>query len=102
MGGWKVYERFDKQFKLFKILTKINKSIAKIRNKEDQKRIPEIIRILTNINVSALGVEEDHLFRFSIENGFNQYVTTEGLVYHFSFYPVEEYLMRKIFLNIEY
>ncbi|GMR25220.1 MAG: hypothetical protein BMS9Abin39_0502 [Ignavibacteria bacterium] len=102
MSGWKVYEEFDKQFKLFKILTKINNSISKIRNKKEQKRIPEIIRILTNINVSALGVEEDHLFRYSIENGFKQYVTTEGIVYHFSFSPVEEYLMRKIFLDIEY
>ena len=102
MGGWNVDENFNKRLNIFKFLSKTNKFIARIRIKEEQRRAQEIIRILTKINVSALGIEEERLFRFSMENGLKQYVTTEGIVYHFSFHPVEEYLMRKIYLEIDY
>ena len=61
-----------------------------------------MVQIMTKINISALGNDEEQLFRSSNELGLKQYVTTEGIVYHFAFYPVEEYLMRKVFLEIEY
>lgn len=102
MGGWKVDKSFNKQLNYFNLLTKINKLIAAIRKKEEQRRAQEIISILTKINVSALGVEEEYLFKFSMEKGLKQYVTTEGIVYHFAFHPVEEYLMKKIYLEIDF
>jgi len=100
MGGWKVDEGFNRRLKRFRFLTKINQFIANIRNKEEQKRIQEIIKIISKIDISGLGVDEEYLFKFSKENGFKQYVTTEGIVYHFSFFSTEDYLMKKIYLSL--
>lgn len=102
MGGWKVEDGFQKRLYVREKMHKINSFIAKIRKKENQKRIEHIIDILTKINVSQLGIEEEHIYNFSKENGLKQYVTSESLVYHFSFFPTEEYLMKNVFLKIKW
>ncbi|MBK7106122.1 MAG: glycosyltransferase [Ignavibacteriae bacterium] len=100
MGGWKVDSNFSKKWRINQILTELNQNIAKIRKREQQRRIQKIINILTSIDTSALGVEEEYLFEFSNRNNLNQYVTNESIVFHFSFGATNEYLMKKKFLDI--
>jgi hypothetical protein len=102
MGGWKVDDSFRLRYIINNKLSKINLFIAQLRRKDEQKRIAQIIDIITNTNVSALGVEEEYLYQYSMNNGYKQYLTTEGIVYHFAFSPTEDYIMRTSFLKIRY
>lgn len=102
MNGWKVSDKFSRGFKTYNILSKVNKSIAKLRGKTEQRRIQQLIKSFSGMEKSELGYDEESLFSFSRENGYKQYVTTEGIVFHFAFGPTEEYLMKKVFLDIRF
>jgi len=54
------------------------------------------------METSELGYDEQSLFTFSQENGYKQYVTTENIIFHFAFGPTEEYLIKKVFLDIKF
>lgn len=102
MGGWKVDDTFKARLKVYNSLNYLNQRIAKLRKKEKQNRINDIISIVTKMNKSALGIEEEYLFIKNKELGLNQYVTSESLVHHFSFFPTEDHLIKKVLLNIKY
>ena len=102
MGGWKVRDSFMRKNSLYNKLTSLNNTIAYIRKKEKQNRTQEIIKIITGMYKSELGLEEEYLFHFSRENGYKQYVTTESIVFHFAFGPTEEYLIKNILLDIKF
>lgn len=102
MGGWKVEDGFYRRLKTRDVLVKLSRSIAKIRRKARQNRIDQIIDIITRTNISALGIEEEHVFKTTKELGLKQYVTSESMIYHFAFHTTEEYLMKKVFLKINW
>jgi len=102
MNGWKVSNKFNRRLRLYSILNQFNDLSTRIRKKEKQRRIQQVIKIITNMHESELGVEEEHLFRFSKDNGYKQYVTTENIIFHFAFFPAEDYLMKKVFLDIKF
>lgn len=102
MNGWKVSDKFSRGFKTYNFLSNANKSIAKLRGKTEQRRIQQIIKSFSGMEKSELGYDEESLFSFSRENGYKQFVTTEGIVFHFAFGPTEEYLMKKVFLDIRF
>ena len=100
MGGWKIDENFFKKEKAFNFLNFVNNKIAKLRNREKQNRIRKIIEIVTTMNKSTLGMEEEYLFKFSQENNLKQYATTESIVFHFSYYPTELSIIKSFLLKI--
>lgn len=102
MGGWKVDEGFKGRFLIRENLMKLSKLMATVRNRPKQIRIDEIINIVTRMNKSALGIEEEHAFLSAQNFGLKQFVTSESIVYHFAFHPTESYLMENIFLEIEW
>jgi hypothetical protein len=102
MNGWKLSDRFIRRKKLYDLLTRLNNKIANIRRKEEQKRTQQILKILTGMHESELGVEEEYLFLFSQANGYKQFVTTESIVFHFAFGPTEDYLIKNILLDIKF
>lgn len=100
MGGWKVRDSFVRKNKLYNKLSSLNSIIAHVRNREEQKRIQQIIKIITGMYQSELGLEEEYLFYFSQSNGYKQYVTTESVVFHFAFGPTEKHLIQNVLLDI--
>lgn len=102
MNGWKVHPLFKRNEQIYKALSLINHSIAKIRGRKEQRKVQEIIKILSGMTRSALGTEEEYLFEFSTKNGYKQFVTTESIVFHFAFGPTEDYLMKNIYLDIKF
>jgi hypothetical protein len=98
MGGWKVDPNFYKKYKIWEKLNKALLTYKKISGKEELKRLPKIVDLMAGINKSALGIEEEYVFNFSQEKGYKQMVTTQNIVFHFSFYTCEEYLMNKYYL----
>jgi hypothetical protein len=102
MNGWKISDKFHRRMKLYSILNQFNNLSTRIRKKRKQRRVEQIIKIITHMHESELGIEEEYLFRFSLQNGYKQYVTTENIIFHFAFYPAEDYLMKKIFLDIKF
>ena len=102
MNGWRVSETFERGFKVYNYLSKVNNSIAKLRRKQEQKRIQQLLKAFTGMEKSELGIDEANLFNFSRENGFIQYVTTESIVFHFAFGPTEDFLMNRVFLDIKF
>ena len=102
MNGWKVSEEFSKGLRNYKLLSKVNKKIANLRGKPEQKRVQQLIKLFTGMETSELGYDEQSLFTFSQENGYKQYVTTENIIFHFAFGPTEEYLIKKVFLDIKF
>jgi len=101
MGGWKVSDSIYRRINTKKNIEKVIKKIAAVLKKENLNRTNEIFDLLLNLKKSALGVEEQAIYDFSIENGLKIPVTTQSIVFHFSFGPTDEYISKKIFLNIK-
>ena len=102
VGGWKVEDGFYNRLKIRNTLKKLSRILAEIQHKPKKKRIEQIIDIITKMNTSALGIEEEDIFHKSNELGLKQYVTSEGIIFHFAFNPTEEYLMKEVFLKIKW
>ena len=100
MEGWKVERKFLKRRKIFERLLFLEKKLAGIRKIDRHKRLVQILRILLNLHVSQLGVEEEYLFKFSQEKGYKQYVTDENIIFHFSFFPTEQYVVENFLLKL--
>ena len=99
MGGWKVQDSFYIRKTMYNIYSNIHKLIKYITG-NDKNRLRKIMNELSGINLSALGIEEEYAFQYSVKKGLSIPVTTEGIVFHFAFGTAEVYLMKKIFLDI--
>lgn len=103
MGGWKVEEGFTKRKDIYNRLVTLLRSISPTRyNTKFKSRILQILEIALSLNKSALGIEEEAIFQFSQKSGTGIYITTEGILFHFSFYPTEQYLLNNIYSGINY
>lgn len=101
MGGWKVTDSFYRKYKAKNYLDRIIKLVAAALNKNQLNRTNEIVDIILKLNKSELGIEEQAIFDFSIKSGLKIPVTTQSIVFHFSFGPTESYLTEKILLNLK-
>jgi hypothetical protein len=103
MGGWKVEEGFAKRKDLYNRLETLLRSLFPTRyNKKLKSRMLQILGIALSLNKSALGIEEEAIFQFSKKSGTGIYITTEGILFHFSFTPTEQYLLNHIYSRINY
>lgn len=102
MGGWRVDPDFQKKIKVWNSLKNILRVYQKFSLKKEFNRLPKIIDLLAGVNISSLGVEEEHVYKFSIENGYKQIVTTQNVVFHFSFSTCFEELMKNFYYKIKW
>ena len=100
MGGWKLDDLFYKRERLNSRLNKLYNIIKWISGK-DKNRLRKIFNEIAGVDLGFLGIEEQYAFDYSKSKDLIIPVTTEGIVYHFAFGTAEEYLMKKIFLDID-
>ncbi|HXH99813.1 MAG TPA: glycosyltransferase [Sphingobacteriaceae bacterium] len=101
MGGWKVqvgYEKVLARQKRFQRLASFwkNKEI-----KNSYTRLNHIADIFSGATSSEMAGDEIGIYNYSQENDLIIPVTTQGIVFHFSFGPVDSYLMSKIYLKLQ-
>lgn len=102
MGGWFVQDRYSSNLRKQKLYNKIASYIQKIKKYKDDERWGQIANILSLTNQGRLGLEEEEVFKFSIDHDLTIPVTTQSLLFHFSFGPVDQFLMNTIFSKITF
>ena len=103
MGGWYVQQDFSKILKKQALYQKVALFIKKHRKAgANDKKFMLIADILSEAHQGELGFEEREVFKYSQDNGLIIPVTTQGLVFHFSFGPVDQYLMNRIYSRIQF
>jgi hypothetical protein len=103
MGGWKVQDGYDKVLdKQRRYLKYINayKTLRHPETKNRYTRLNAISDIVTGANKSEVGGDEVGIYEYTTRKGLVIPVTTQGLVFHFSFGPLEQYLMNTIYLKL--
>jgi hypothetical protein len=103
MGGWKVQDNYDKNLRRQERYQKIANFIKSFKKGQyPYTRINMMADILANTNQGLLGYEEEAVFNYSVEKGLTIPVTTQGVVFHFSFGPVDQYLMNRVYDKIKF
>ena len=103
MGGWKVQAGYNNVLKNQQRLNNVANFINKARQRESQStKWNDIANMISNAHQGELGIEEEEVFNYSIEKGLTIPVTTQGIVFHFSFGPVDQYLMNKVYHKIKF
>lgn len=103
MGGWFVQANFQKILKKQALYKKVANFIIKNRPlSANHKKYLPIADILSEANQGELGFEEREVFKYSQEKGMIIPVTTQGIVFHFSFGPVDQYLMNRVYTKIKF
>ncbi len=101
MGGWKVEEGFAIRKYVFNQIVSLLRSLFINRyNAKSKSRFLQILEIALSLHKTTLGIEEEEIFRYSQKSGTGIYITTEGLLFHFSFARTEQYLMNYVYPNI--
>ena len=101
MGGWKVSDKFYRKLQIKNKSEKVFYKIARILNKPNLNRTNMIFKIILNLHKSELGIEEQAIFDYSLENNLIIPVTTQSIVFHYSFGPTEDYITKKFLLKIK-
>lgn len=102
MGGWKVQDGYDKVINKQKRYQKVASLINNFRKRGNVTRWNEIADLLSHAHQGDLAVEEIEVFNFSVKKGYIIPVTTQNVVFHFSFGPVDQYLMNKVYTRINF
>ena len=103
MGGWYVQKDFNKILKKQALYKKLASYIKKMRKPgANDKKFTMIADILSEAHQGELGFEEREVFKYSQEKGLIIPVTTQGIVFHFSFGPVDQYLMNRVYTRIKF
>lgn len=102
MGGWKVQDRYASNLKKQRLYNKIARGIKKIKKYADDPRWEQIANILSQTTQGRLGLEEVAVYEYSVANELTIPVTTQSMVFHFSFGPVDQYLMNKVYSKISF
>jgi hypothetical protein len=104
MGGWRVQDDFKKVLKKQAFYHKAIDILKKYKNLDDDtdKKYNLIADILSNAHQGRLGYEEEEVFKYSQEKGMIIPVTTQSVVFHFSFGPVDQYLMNRVYYKIKF
>lgn len=102
MGGWRVQEYYDLMLKKQKWYKKVADWINKVKKVPDyDKRWTVIADIASGITQGQLGLEEAEVYKWTKEKGYTIPVTTQNVVLHFSFGPVDQFLMNKVYTKIK-
>ncbi len=103
MGGWYVQANFNTILKKQAFYQKIAGYITRYRKAGPaDKKYGTIADILSDAYQGELGFEEREVFKYSQEKGLTIPVTTQGIVFHFSFGPVDQYLMNRVYGRIKF
>ena len=103
MGGWKVQPLYEKNLKKQALYKKAANWIRKYRGTgEEDKKYSTIADIMAETHQGVLGLEEEAVFEYSQQKGLIIPVTTQSLVFHFSFGPVDQYLMNRVYTRIKF
>lgn len=101
MGGWKVSNAFLRRMNLKRkseLLTNLADGILK---KEKLTRINQLFKIMLKLDKSELGAEEQAVYEYTKQNNLIIPVTTESIVFHYSFGNTEDYINQKLLLEIK-
>ncbi|MVN91199.1 glycosyltransferase [Mucilaginibacter aquatilis] len=103
MGGWKVQANYESNIKK---QIKYQKIAEFLKNKrgivEKYSRLNMLADLLSNTYQGILGYEEESVFDYSQEKGLIIPVTTQSIAFHFSFGPVDQYLMNTVYHKIKF
>jgi hypothetical protein len=103
MGGWKVQEGYDNNIKRQIKYQKVANWLKKRRNIPDTySRLNLLADLFSNTYQGVLGYEEEVVFDYSQQNNLIIPVTTQSVVFHFSFGPVDQHLMNTIYHRIKF
>lgn len=103
MGGWKVQNGYDKVLKRQKKYHSLVNTYKKYLNKGQlgmYSRANLLSDILSGATTSEVGGDEEAICKYSNEKGLTIPITTQGIVFHFSFGPLDQYLMNKIYFKL--
>lgn len=103
MGGWQVEDRYDKVLKKQKKYQSIANTIKNFTDpayKNQYTRMNLLADVFSGANRSELGHDEHGIFEYSKRKGLSIPVTTQGIVFHFAYGPVDQHLMNKIYLKL--
>lgn len=102
MGGWSVQDNYHSRQKKHALYLKGVDYLSKLRGKPTSKRLLDITQMIAGTHQGLLGYEESEVFKFSQAKGYTIPVTTQSIVFHFSFGPVDQYLMNRIYSKIQF
>lgn len=103
MGGWQVENGYDRVLKKQKRYQKVANTIKNYNDpafKDQYTRLNLLADVFSGANRSELGHDEHGIFEYSKRNNLSIPVTTQGIVFHFSYGPTDQYLMNKIYLKL--
>lgn len=104
MGGWQVESGYDKVLKKQKKYQKLADTIKKYSDPDSTSRYTRLnmlADVFSGANRSELGHDEHGIFEYTRKKGLSIPVTTEGIVFHFSYGATDQYLMNKIYLKLD-
>ncbi len=101
MGGWYVRDSFYRNMKIKKKFENLFSIVSKSFKKEKLNRSNIIMNIILRLHQSELGIEEQAIYNYSKENNLIIPVTTQSIVFHYSFGPTDEYITKKLLLKIK-
>jgi hypothetical protein len=103
MGGWKVQDNYKQNLRKQALYQKMANYIKSFKKgQHPYTRLNMMADILANTNQGLLGYEEEAVFNYSEQQGLIIPVTTQGIVFHFSFGPVDQYLMNRVYNRINF
>jgi len=103
MGGWYVQSNFKGVLRKQYVYKKLANLITRFRaDGPTYNKYRIAADILSEAYQGELGFEEREVFKYSQEKGLNIPVTTQGIVFHFSFGPVDQYLMNTVYQKINF
>ncbi len=103
MGGWLIQPRYETILKKQRIYMKAAEKISAFKKlPPTNRRWYEIADILAGTAQGELGLEEEAVFNYSQQHGYQIPVTTQSLVFHFSFGPVDQFLMNRVYSKIKF
>lgn len=102
MGGWKVQEGYDKLLRRQKAFQGVANSWKKItKNPRTYTKANQLADIIAKTDQGHMGEEEKAVFEYSVTNNLTIPVTTESIVFHFSFGTHDQYMMNKFYLKLK-
>ena len=103
MGGWRVQPGYSSVLKKQKRYNTLANTLKGFKDKNWQNkytRMNIVADLLAGATSSEVGGDELGIFEYSRDKGLIIPITTQGIVYHFSFGQHDQYLMDKVYLKL--
>lgn len=103
MGGWRVQDYYDVMLKKQKRYQKLADRFNKFKKVPvNEKKWNIVADVASGVAQGRLGLEELVVYNWTMEKGYAIPVTTQSIVLHFSFGPVDQFLMNKVYTKIKF